>query len=313
MAYIVSVGVNAFDDSSWDLNYAVADAQLTAKSVSERLRKSGQFADVVTVELLSTKKQRSLGDATATKDYVRQVLGALAGRPVDQRLIRLVPGAAKLKEAFPEDLVLISFSTHGYNGTNGRFHLFPSDIGDGDLKKIDDWGISTDDLMLWLRDVDAGEMVMIVDACQSAGTVEQEGFKPGPMGSRGLGQLAYNKRMRILTASESDRPAYEREGLGHGLLTYALVQNGLIEKGAAIDGQITLGGWLKYAEQRVPKLFGKVRKGEVPNAKGETIRQVRPIGGDDEKAERSFQKPSLFDFTRGRTKDVVLVDKAGVK
>ena len=41
-------------------------------------------------------------------------------------------------------------------------------------------------------------MVMIIDACHSAGSVEHEGFKPGPMGSRGLGQLAYNKRMRIL-------------------------------------------------------------------------------------------------------------------
>jgi hypothetical protein len=41
-------------------------------------------------------------------------------------------------------------------------------------------------------------MAIIIDACHSAASFEGEGFKPGPMGSRGLGQLAYDKRIRIL-------------------------------------------------------------------------------------------------------------------
>jgi len=86
--------------------------------------------------------------------------------------------------------------------------------------------ISAEDLTRWLRPIDA-QMVMVVDACQSAASVATEGFKPGPMGSRGLGQLAYSKRMRILAASQSAGVALESAKIRHGLLTYALVKDGL--------------------------------------------------------------------------------------
>ena len=57
------------------------------------------------------------------------------------------------------------------------------------------------------------ELVLIVDACPtSAASIESEGFKPGPLGSRGLGQLAYDKRMRVLAASQSDQAAREMGG-----------------------------------------------------------------------------------------------------
>ena len=54
----------------------------------------------------------------------------------------------------------------------------------------------------------------MLDSCFSAKRVESNGFKPGPMGSRGLGQLAYDKRMRILAASQSDETAGEYASLG---------------------------------------------------------------------------------------------------
>jgi hypothetical protein len=50
-------------------------------------------------------------------------------------------------------------------------------------------------------------MVMILDACYSAASIESADFKPGPMGSRGLGQLAYDKRIRVLAASQAKQPS----------------------------------------------------------------------------------------------------------
>ena len=50
---------------------------------------------------------------------------------------------------------------------------------------------------------------MIVDACHG---VAAEGFKPGPIGSRGLAPLAYGKGMHILAASKSNEEAMETEG-----------------------------------------------------------------------------------------------------
>jgi hypothetical protein len=75
--------------------------------------------------------------------------------------------------------------------------------------------------------MDAGEMVMILDACYSAAVVESADFKPGPMGSRGLGQLAYDKRIRVLAASQAKQPAGEAGRLGMGYLSYALTKSGL--------------------------------------------------------------------------------------
>ena len=85
----------------------------------------------------------------------------------------------------------------------------PYDIGasENNFEKVLQKTISSDELSLWLRDIDAGEMMMIVDACHSAAAVQGAGFKPGPMGSRGLGQLSYDKGMRILTATQADKTA----------------------------------------------------------------------------------------------------------
>ncbi len=65
------------------------------------------------------------------------------------------------------------------------------------------------ELAEWLRWIDAGEMSFVLDSCDSASSVEANHFKPGPMGSRGLGHLAYDKRMRILAASQSNNAARE--------------------------------------------------------------------------------------------------------
>jgi hypothetical protein len=321
-AYVICVGVNAFARPSWNLKFAVADAELMAQVVSDRLQKNKQLSRVVTVTLLSAAEHRDgkriFTKNTATKENLRRVFGALAGDSVDRELIREIPAAAELKQARPEDLVLISFSTHGHNTDDGRFHLFPADIGTSNVKGVDrsllDRAVSMDELSYWLRDVDAGEMVMIVDACQSAATVEQEGFKPGPMGSRGLGQLAYNKRMRILAASQAADVALEDPTIRHGLLTYALTRDGL-QKGRADfqprDERILLGEWLRFAVQRVPQLADEIAAGKI-RASSVIGRNLK--APDDEakglvllgaRSKRVTQQPSLFDFSKGRS-DLVL-------
>jgi len=103
--------------------------------------------------------------------------------------------------------------------------------------------------------------------------VESGGFKPGPMGSRGLGQLAYDKRMRVLAASQASDVAFEDRAIGHGLLTYALCRDGLGRDwlglfgyradAAPADGKVTVGEWLRYAERRVPGLAEEIAAGRV--------------------------------------------------
>src|SRR5205807_1983683 len=150
--------------------------------------------------------------------------------------VKLPKESRGLSPATPDDLVLVSFSTHGLTGPDGTFFLLPHDIPPGltragvstseeQLGRLLAACVTSDDLARWLRPVDAGELVLLIDACQSAGSVAPPGYKHGPFGSRGLGQLAYDKAMRVLAASQFDRMTFEPRRLGHGLLTYALVED----------------------------------------------------------------------------------------
>lgn len=63
--------------------------------------------------------------------------------------------------------------------------------------------------------------------------------------------------MYILTAAQSYQAALETTKLGHGYLTYALVEEGL-KQGMADrepkDQKIVLREWLDYATEQVPRL-----------------------------------------------------------
>ena len=138
-------------------------------------------------------------------------------------------------------------------------------------------------------------MTFILDSCDSASSVEANDFKPGPMGSRGLGQLAYDKRMRILAASQSNQAARESDSLHQGLLSYALAQKGLVEGKAdwkPVDQKITVGEWLNYAADEVPKFreAGAVESGKGIEVIGARVSQLK-----------SAQIPAVFDFSKTDT------------
>jgi hypothetical protein len=89
------------------------------------------------------------------------------------------------------------------------------------------------------------------------------------MNSKGLAQLAYEKGMYILTAAQSYQAAQEVSQLGHGLLTYALVEEGLKQAaadGSPKDGQVWVREWFDYATTR------------VPNMQMEKMKQARGLG-----------------------------------
>jgi len=313
-AYLINIGVNEFENSAWDLTFAAQDARRIQEVLSDRLMKSKQYQKIVPIPLLSadtlSKDLGQLSKNDATKAKIMGVLDLLAGRPVEPELKQQIPRAKDLQPARPEDLVLLSFSSHGHTDKDGTFYFFPSDIGKGHgrtvTQKLLDQTISSNWMAEWLQDIDAGELIMIVDACHSAATVEAGGFKPGPMGSRGLGQLAYDKGMRILVASQAEDVALESRLLKQGLLSYALVQDGLEAQKADFqpkDDTIFLKEWLEYAVERVPNLYEEVQTGTF-TAKGVTSH----FGASAQKlgqARAGLQQPSLFDF-RKTSRDVVV-------
>jgi len=266
-AYLLQIGVNHTAAGCPELQFADNDAEKLSEVLKTALEAQGMA--VVPVLLESPTD----GDAQgASKERIHAAIAVIAAK------------------ATPDDAFFLSFAGHGYTASDGQYYIIPSDLAGRCFPVDKASAISADELAEWLRPVDAGEMAFVLDACHSAESVEAGEFKPGPMGSRGLGQLAYDKRMRILVASQAREVAVEYDKLQQGLLSYVLTQDGL-RRGEAdwkpVDHQITVGEWLSYAANAVPKF-------DV--SKAEAARGLRVLGTPD--AGPTAQIPAVFDFSK---------------
>lgn len=302
-AYVIGIGVNEFEDPNWNLRYAANDARELVRELTRSITSTGLYSKVIPITVVSEKASLRIDtDIPATKAHIKSVFLALAGHGQDGADFEKL-NSLGLNKATPDDILILSISSHGdTDKQSGEYFLFPQDIGNSHENKLSDRlksrGINSAELTDWLRGVDAGDIAIIIDACHS-GAAEGKDFRPGPMDSRGLGQLAYYKRMRILSASQSNAAAKERADLKHGLLSYALLK-GLQEMKADVyptEGKITLSKWLKYGEREVPKI--DLRINDTYIAKKDAVL--------DEDIEITPQTPKLLDFAQKRP-EILLLD-----
>lgn len=293
IAYVLAVGVNQYANPGYNLKYAVADSQDFAEELKRQQTKLGNYERVEVI---------SLQDTNATKANILKLLTDLP---------------AKIQ---PEDAVVIYFAGHG-TAQGNRFFLVPHDLGySGNPRRLNNVGlqsilshsISDEELESAIAGINAGQMLLVIDACNSGQALEAEEKRRGPMNSKGLAQLAYEKGMYILTAAQSYQAALEAAKLGHGYLTYALVEEGLKTAAADVeprDNQLLLREWLNYASKRVPQM------------QLEKLKQVRAIGlhfsfvEDEAKnvplERRKVQRPRVF-YRRELEAQPLVVAKPGV-
>ena len=291
-AYIIAVGVNEYANPQYNLKYATADAKSFGEEVRRRQTQIGEFERVEVVQLL---------DQDASKANILAAIRRLAGETGPPSL-KAGPLDA-LKKVEPEDSVIIYYAGHG-TAQAQRFYLIPHDLGyTGDRTKLTEEGLKTmlahsiSDLELEaaVEGLDAGHLLLIIDACNSGQALEAEEKRRGPMNSKGLAQLAYEKGMYILTAAQSFQAALEAAQLGHGYLTYALVEEGLktpIADTEPKDGTLIAREWLNFATERVPQMQQeKMTQGrgvglEISFTEGET--------NISDPQKRSVQRPRVF-------------------
>jgi WD40 repeat protein len=286
--YLMVVGLNEYENAGYNLKYAVADAQAFAQTIAEQQRQLGSFGRLEVQSLTN-------GDATKAR-----LLSALKKISVD---------------AEPEDAVIIYYAGHG-TAQGQHFYLIPHDIGyKGSRTELDQAGLTTIlshsisdvEIEQALQGLDAAHMLMVIDACNSGQALEAEEKRRGPMNSKGLAQLAYEKGMYILTAAQSYQAALEAEQLGHGYLTFALVEEGLKTPAADIqpkDGAVVVREWFDYATDRVPKMQEAKMK-DTRNLK------VAFVEGDEKienPEQRAIQKPRVF-YRRERDVQPMVVAK----
>jgi uncharacterized caspase-like protein len=291
-AYIIAVGVNEYANEQYNLKYAVADAQSFGEEVRTRVSQVTHFDRVEVVPLVNEN---------ATKANILSALKRLAGAS-EPPTLKTGP-LDRLRRAEPEDTVIIYFAGHG-TAQAQRFYLIPHDLGyRGERTKLNEQGLKTivehsiSDLELEqaVEGMDAGHLLLIIDACNSGQALEAEERRRGPMNSKGLAQLAYEKGMYILTAAQSYQAALEAAQLGHGLLTYALVEEGLktaVADSEPKDGVVTAREWLDFATERVPQMQEEKMKSGRGIGLDIAFTEGEQKIADPEK--RSIQRPRVF-------------------
>jgi WD40 repeat protein/uncharacterized caspase-like protein len=309
-AYILGVGVNDYANPEYNLKYAVADVQAFAEEVKRQQASIGRFDRIEVVTLIN---------AEATKANILHALDRF-GRGSGEALAEGAPASlAKIRPAEPEDLVIVYYAGHG-TARQQRFYLIPHDLGyQGKRTSLDEEGLnailshSVSDLEMEraFERVDAGQLMMVIDACNSGQALEAEEKRRGPMNSKGLAQLAYEKGMYILTAAQSYQAALEAEQLGHGYLTYTLVEEGLKTSAADSmpkDSQVIVREWLDYAAERVPQM----QRTEMQRAR-ELKHKVAFVEGEEkieDPDKRSLQRPRVF-YRREMEPQPLVVAKPG--
>ncbi len=286
-AYLLVVGVGNYANSQYNLNYSVPDAIEMGQHLKSQQEALGRYRPIEVIPLLNEE---------ATKANILLALKLLAGSATAPLAKDSPPALAKIKAAQPEDAVVFYFSGHG-TARQDRFYLIPHDLGyQGPRAKLDDAGeklilshsISDLELETELRNVDVDQLLLVIDACNSGQALKNQEERRGPMNTRGLAQLAYEKGMYILTASQSDEVAFESAGLKHSYLAYALVVEG-IQRGAADadrNGKVFLKEWFDYATERVPRI------GREKNLTG---KQLDEVDADEERV----QRPRVFNMRTG--------------
>jgi hypothetical protein len=263
-AYIVAIGVDRYNDPAYPtLTYSVQDARDFADALATELPRANAGLQPRVISLL---------DGEATKSNIVATLQGLGGRKSLPHL-KGTAKAAAVAPAEPEDVVIVFFSGHGV-AQDEEFFLIthkPDVLSTVSVSRphernasnvLRDTAISNVEFEQLIAEIDAGQILVVIDACNSGQALESEERRRGPMNVKGLAQLAYEKGLNILVAAQSYQVATAASDVAGGLLTSALVRDSLRSRSAdnlPQDGRLDVHEWFDYASQRVPEMHGGIR------------------------------------------------------
>ena len=304
--YIIAVGVGEYANPSFNLKYIDSDANEFAEQLRLSLSETKQYERIEVISLLNRE---------ATKKNILAVFKKLAGKGEDPSVDEnaLPTSFAKLQTAQPEDSVAIFYSGHGKSQA-GRSYILPFDFTDTGqrldtndkiLQALVSRGISDLELEQSFSEIDTKHLVLIIDACESGDALKLEDERQAPINAKGLGQLAYEKGMYIITASQGDESAYVSELLKRSYLSYALVEQGLKTPAADTapkDGRLSIREWFDFAINQVPQLRRESNeKAALKTEQGKGLEEEESTGkktndGKDKLAGNKIrtQRPRVF-------------------
>jgi Caspase domain len=230
--HMIVIGINKYKNPKYNLNYATADAT----SFKEIIEKGG-------TGLYNKTNIVFIGDEKATKEGIVSEL----------EKVKLL--------ASPKDVFIFYYAGHGVVNQNKEFYLVPNDVTQlyGADDALAQKGLSANQLQQFSKEIKAQKQLFILDACQSAGALDQVMASRGAAEEKAISQLARATGTHWLTASGSEQFASEFQQLGHGTFTYVLLEalSGKADKGG--DKKITVKELDAYLQEVVPEMTAKYK------------------------------------------------------
>jgi len=234
--YILSIGVDKYPKLGMrcgepgapkpcDLSVAGADAKAFAKTMAARL---GPLHRNVVARVLVNGGDEADNPSTAN------VLDALG----------------TLRKSEPNDTIVLFVSGHGINeGINYRFLPTDAEVIGGRLRP------ST--VVAWVNVQEAiesakGRRILFIDTCHSGNSYNQR-----------LSNDSYAANIVVYAAARWDQVAWEREDLGHGLFTYALVE-GVNGAAKTPSGDVRTESLRDFLAKRVTEMAKQLKREQEP-------------------------------------------------
>ncbi len=239
--YVMAVGINQYQNESYNLNYAQADAQSLTEKIIENSK--GIFKSVNKMEIY---------DTDATRDNILKGFRSM------------------IATAKPEDVFIFYYAGHGTinEDKDNEYYLVPTDVTKlyGDSEQLEAKGISATELKDHLSQIKAQKQMVLMDACHSGGALKSLNVRAAASDEKAIVQLARSSGVAVMASSGTQQFATEFEELKHGVFTYALLEaiDGKADNG---DGRITVTEIRMYMENRVPELTKQYNgKSQYPTA-----------------------------------------------
>lgn len=223
--HVLAIGLNEYKNSKLNLNYAVADAKSFAAQIEGGIK--GLFSDF---------KLYQLHNENATKANILAALDSIT------------------LHAAIDDLFVFYFAGHG-SMNDEAFYFIPYEstrlYDENSLKKQ---ALSALEVQKKLTQLKALKQIVIIDACQSGGSVELLSQR-GAIEEKAIAQLSRSAGVHIMSAAGSQQFASEFAELGHGLFTYILLEAlaGDADR-SPNDGRLTVYEMKSFLDEKVPEL-----------------------------------------------------------
>lgn len=228
--HILSVGINQYKNPKMALNYAKPDATSFSKVMEEK--GSSLFKSI---------EHHTLYDDQATRSNILSKLDQLA------------------QSIHPEDVFIFYYAGHG-SMVDNKFYFIPTEtLRLYDPSSLHKDAIEASALQEKLKQIKALKQLIIMDACQSGGTVELLANR-GAGEEKAIAQLSRSAGIHVMASAGSEQFAAEFTELGHGLFTYVLLRALQGEAdGAPKDGKVTIYELKSFIDDQVPEMTRKLK------------------------------------------------------